>query len=150
MLENAINRVIWQKWSLLLHDRDMSSRPWQIFLARFLFVKRTKKHKWVTELTQGTDPWPEVHWGNCKGMFSACIGPGLHIVEWASSNERLSYFVSGHRLYSSGSRFQLSSQLSPPQTSVLLQQWSQVTNSSVLVFLSCYVLSMINFSGTRW
>ena len=153
-LENTLNRVISQKLSLFLHYRDLSRRPCQIFLESPLYTNHPKKHKWVTEPTWAIASWPEVQPRSYKAMFCACISPDLHLVEWTNHNVGLSYFVSAHTVHLSGWRLLLNSQLSPPQTSVLLQQWSEVANTSeLLLSLSYWALSMISYSATlhpRW
>ena len=67
-------------------------------------------------------------------MISDCVRPGLHLGKLSRHNVRLSYFVADHMVHPSGCR----SQLRPPQTSVLLQQWSELANSSLFILL-CFI-----------
>ena len=109
-----------------------------------------KNYKLVTELTRGTALWTEEHRSSCKEIYSACAIPGLHLVEWTSSNVGLSYFVTADTVHLSGSRLQLNLQLGPPQVSLLLQQWSKVANfSQLLLSLSNCAFSMTISSAIR-
>ena len=46
--------------------------------------------------------WPEMHRSSCKGTFSGCVRPGLHLVEWTRHNVGLSYFAGAHTVHWSG------------------------------------------------
>ena len=77
----------------------MSRRSWQIFLARPLYLKRPKKHEYVTKPTRATALWPEMHRSSCKGMFLALVSPGVHLVQWTRDTLELSYFVAPHMVH---------------------------------------------------
>ena len=47
----------------------------------------------MPELTRGPAPWPELHLSSCKGVFPACVSPGLRLVECARDIVDLSDFV---------------------------------------------------------
>ena len=129
----------------MLYYTDMSKRPWQKFLVTSLYLKHPKKYKWVTNPTRGTTLWPNVLHISCKAMFSAYVRPGVHLAEWNRDNVGLSYFVDAHTVHSSSCKLQLYSLLSPPQTSVLPQQSSDVAHPpELLISFSCCVLSMSN------
>ena len=96
-----------------------------------------KKHNCVSEVIRGSDPWPEVDRSSCRGLFSACVRAGLHVLEWTKCNVGLSYCLAAHTVHSFSFRLLLRLQLSPAQTSVLLQEGSEVANSpELLLFLS--------------
>ena len=75
-----------------------------------------------------------MHRSSYNGMISDCVRPGLHLGKLTRHNVTLSYFVADHMVHPSGCR----SQLRPPQTSVLLQQWSELANSSLFILL-CFI-----------
>ena len=54
------------------------------------FHSISNRGKWKCSNRIGAlPPWPEVHRSCCKGM-SACVRPGLHLVEWSRSQVELS------------------------------------------------------------
>ena len=36
----------------------------------------------MSEPTGGLTTLPKLYRSSCKGMFSVCVSPGLHLVEW--------------------------------------------------------------------
>ena len=96
------------------------------------------------------DKLPLGHKCTVAAARSTSVRPCLHLVGWTTHNEELSYFEAAHMVHSFGCRLQLNLQLGPPLTSVLLQEWPEVVNSSkLLLSLSCCALSMISYSPTR-
>ena len=73
----------------------------------------------MPELTRGPAPWLELHLSSCKGVFPACVSPGLRLVECTRDIVDLSDFVPVDTVHSSACRLQLASQLVSLKTSVI-------------------------------
>ena len=88
----------------------------------------------MPELTRGPAPWPELHLSSCKGVFPACVSPGLRLVECARDIVDLSYFVAAKTVHSSACRLQLASQLVSITTSVIkmIEPWGNFLNCAKL------------------
>ena len=93
-------------------QRDVVTMSLRRLVAEWVFTHETfvKRKMGKPQPTQGPGPRPEVHRSSYKGLFPACISPGLHLVEWTRHNVDLSYFVAAHMVHSSGCRLQLTSQ----------------------------------------
>ena len=67
---------------------------------------------------------PEKHRCVFKGLFFACLSPGIHLANWTKCNLGFSNFAAAYTVYPSACRLQLTSQLGLLNNSFFTRQSS--------------------------